>query len=295
MSNRITQFTLLLAALALLSCKRANLFEANDNQNAEAVPRAEGEATIALHLTGGFAGVQQQLFIYANGHIRHVDVQNGQSEITGRLDPEQYGELIALFLQSDFLHLGDRYLQNDAADAFVYEILFNYAGHRKRIVTDNLAAPAGLQAIIARLSELLRELAANALTLELAMDRTELRHGESVRLTLTASNQTSHPLRLQTGGQKYDFFAYPVAALNPVSPSWPQRAAPVWNWAADKAFIALVEEVVLAPGEKLQYRTVWEGRANSGALLEGTYYVGARLTALPGGTTALHELKIVKH
>ncbi len=294
MNHRTTRVVLLAATLALLGCNRASLFEAGENRNADPMLQANGEVTVTLNVAGGLAGVQQNLTIYANGYTRFIDVQSGGGEIVANLNPEQYGELVALFLQSDFLHLDDRYMQENSADAFVYDVQFNYAGHRKRVVTDNLEAPAGLRAIIARLLELIRQLTENALTLELTLDRAELQHGESVTLTLTAANQTRNTLRLHTGGQKFDFFAYPAAALNPVLPSGLYGAEPVWRWAADKAFIAIVEEIALAPGERLQYRVEWEGKANSGELLEGTYYVGARLTASPGGSTALHELRITK-
>lgn len=294
MNHRTTHLVLLAATLALLGCGRANLFEASGSQKADAMLKAYGEVTIALDVAGGLAGVQQNLTIYADGYTRFVDVQSGNGEIVTSLRPEQYGGLVALFLHSDFLHLDDRYVQENTADAFAYEIQFNYAGHRKRVVTDNLKAPAGLQAIIARLSELIRELTDKSLTLELKLDRAELQHGESVTLTLIATNQTHNTLRLQTGGQKFDFFAYPAAVLSAVPPSGLHSAEPVWRWAADKAFIAIVEEITLAPGERLQYSVVWEGKANSGELLEGIHYVGARLTATPGGSTALHELRITK-
>lgn len=294
MNHRTTHFVLMAATLALLGCGRANLFEASENRNADPMLKANGEVTIALDVAGGLAGIQQNLTIYANGYTRFVDVQSGRGEIVASLSPEQYGELVALFLHSDFLHLDDRYMLENTADAFAYEVQFNYAGSRKRVVTDNLEAPAGLQAIIARLSELIRELTDKSLTLELTLDRAELQHGESVTLTLLAANQTRNTLRLHTGGQKFDFFAYPAAVLSPVPPSGLHGAEPVWRWAADKAFIAIVEEIALAPGQRLQYSVVWEGKANSGELLEGTYYVGARLTASPGGSTALHELRITK-
>lgn len=292
MNVRIISAAILIFAFAVTGCGRSNLFEATENKPTDSVFKPSGETAIAMEVTGGLAGIYQNLTIDANGYARFVDAQRGGGQIAAVLTAGEFGSLVTLFLQNDFLHLNDRYVQENTADAFNYDVYFNFAGSSKRVLTDNLEAPASLRAVIARLTEVAEKLSASALTLELALDRELLHAGESVTLTLTAANNTSQPLPLNTGGQKFDFFAFPAAALTLAPQTQLQLPEPAWHWSFEKAFIAIVENTTLAPGEALQYSVTWDGKGNNGEQLEGAYFIGAQLVASPGGMTALRELRI---
>ena len=292
MNVRIISFAILIIAFAVTGCGRSNLFEATENKQTDSVFKPSGETAIAMEVTGGFAGIYQNLTIDVNGYARFVDAQRGGGQIAAALTAEEFGSLVTLLLQNDFLHLNDRYVQENTADAFNYDVYFNFAGSSKRVITDNLEAPANLRAVIARLTEAAEKLSASALTLELVLDRELLQAGESVTLTLTAANNTSQPLPLNTGGQKFDFFAFPAAALTLAPQMQLQLPEPAWRWSFEKAFIAIVEKTTLAPGEALQYSVTWDGKGNNSEQLEGAYFIGAQLVASPGGMTALRELRI---
>lgn len=291
MNVRIISLAILIFAFAVTGCGRSNLFEATENKQTDSVFKPSGETAIAMEVTGGLAGTYQNLTIDVNGYARFVDAQRG-GQIAAALTAEEFGGLVTLFLQNDFLHLDDRYVQENTADAFNYDVYFNIAGSSKRVVTDNLEAPANLRAVIARLTEVAQKLSDSALTLELALDRELLRAGESVTFTLTAANNTSQSLPLSTGGQKFDFFAFPAAALTLAPQMQLGLPEPAWHWSFEKAFIAIVENTTLAPGEALQFSVTWDGKSNNGEQLEGAYFIGAQLVASPGGMTALRELRI---
>lgn len=291
MNVRIISLAILIIAFALTGCGRSNLFEATENKQTDSVFKPSGETAIAMEITGGLAGIYQNLTIDANGYARFVDAQRG-GQIAAALTAEEFGGLVTLFLQNDFLHLDDRYAQENTADAFNYDVYFNFAGSSKRVVTDNLEAPANLRAVIARLTEVAQKLSDSALTLELGLDREIMQAGESVTLTLTAANNTSQPLLLSTGGQKFDFFAFPAATLTLAPQMQLRLPEPAWRWSFERAFIAIVENATLAPGEALQYSVTWDGKGKNGEQLEGAYFIGAQLVASPGGITALRELRI---
>lgn len=291
MNVRIISAAILISAFVMSGCGRSNLFEATENKQTDSVFKPSGETAIAMEVTGGLAGIYQNLTIDANGYARFVDAQRG-GQIAAALTAEEFGSLVTLLLQNDFLHLNDRYVQENTADAFNYDVYFNFAGSSKRVITDNLEAPASLRAVIARLTEVAEKLSASALTLELALDRELLQAGESVTLILIAANNTSQPLPLNTGGQKFDFFAFPAVALTLAPQMQLQLPEPAWRWSFERAFIAIVENATLAPGEALQYSVTWDGKGNNGEQLEGAYFIGAQLVASPGGMTTLRELRI---
>lgn len=293
MSN--TFVLILVTAVVLFGCGRSNLFEPTGSQSTlNNAFNPSGEVRIAMEVTGGFAGIHQSLTIDANGYTIFTDSQRGDSQITLTLSAEELGSLVSHFLQNDFLHLSNRYVQENTADAFNYDLYFNYAGSSKRVKTDNLEVPANLRAIITRLTELAQEISENALTLELALDREVLRAGETVRLTLTATNNTAQALQLTRGGQKFDFFALPASEVTQNPQSRLRLPEPAWHWSFEKAFIAIFENISLAPGETLQYSVTWDGKGNNGEMLAGAYFVGAQLVGSPGGITALRDLSILK-
>jgi hypothetical protein len=238
-----------------------------------------------MHVTGGFSGVNEQLLIDANRFVRFSD-QGGQIETV--LSAEEHSRLIALFIEKDFLHLNSSYIDARIADAFHFRLVFRYSGSDKEVATDYFAAPAELKTLVDNLRGLIDDLRRQSLTLEIKTSAETLRHGEKLTLTLTATNHNDSPVTLQTGGQKFDFFVLPGGAVTA-----PTRSSSVlWNWAYDKAFIAIVETITFRPGESRMYTVEWDGRNNNGDLLEGEVWLGARFVARPGSYSPLRPVVV---
>jgi hypothetical protein len=270
------------------SCNHANLFSpAEGEKNQTLVDGPSGQTVIEMQTTGGFAGVNEQLLIDANRFLRFSD-QSGQMETV--LAAEEHSRLIALFIEKDFLHMNSSYVDDGIADAFHFRIVFRYSGSEKEVATDYFAAPTELKALVDNLRGLIEGLRRQSLALELKTSAETLRHGETLTLTLTATNRNAAPITLQTGGQKFDFFVLPGGAVTA-----PTRSSSViWNWAYDKVFIAIVEAMTFQPGESRTYTVEWDGRNNNGDLVEGEFWLCARLVARPGGYSPLQRVVVTK-
>lgn len=279
---------LILSAALVWSCDHANLFSpAPEEKNQSLVDEPSGQNVIEMHVTGGFAGVNEQLLIDANRFVRFSD-QSGHIETT--LAPEEHSRFIALFIEKDFMHLNSSYVDARIADAFQFRIVFRYSGSAKEVATDYFTAPAELKTLVDNLRGLIDGLRRQSLTLELKTSAETLRHGETLTLTLTATNRNASPVTLQTGGQKFDFFALPGGVVTA-----PTRSSSVlWNWAHGKAFIAIVEAITFQPGESRTYTVEWDGRNNNGDLVEGEFWLGARLVARPGGYSPVQRMMVIK-
>lgn len=98
-----------------------------------------------------------------------------------------------------------------------------------------------------------------ALRVELGADQAAYRPGAAVAVSLRVTNAAAIPVVVTTGGQQYDFFAR-------------QRGALVWQWSHDKAFVQIVREVTLAPGQTLTYGVTWDQRDLQGRRVEAGAY-----------------------
>lgn len=289
---------LIIAALASLflahGCENANLFDPSGSEkenNSGFGP--SGEVAIAMTMQGGFAGVHRHLTIETNGYLRFVDYTAGDGQIVSLLPSRDYDALVAYFLEKDFFNLEENHFDPNAADAFVYRVQFQHGGREKTVNADEIQAPENLQDLIARLQRIIEDLKEKAPVLSLSMDRQTLRHGQSVALTLTAANPQTHDLQLTSGVQMFEFFAIPAAQGLPHPPE-NHPSSFVWNYTHGKAFIMIVQTTTLAAGERLTFQTTWDGRSNTGELLEGAYLVGAQLLSAPGGYTGLQTLQITQ-
>lgn len=280
----------ILVAALIWGCDHATLFSPNENEKLqEPLNGPSGQSVIEMQISGGFAGVNQQLLVDANRYVRYADLsgQTGQREKV--LSMEDFNRLVTLFIEKDFLHLDPRYVDPYLADAFHYRIVFRHGGADNQVETDYESAPPELRALVDQLRGLIDGLRQSTPALEFNASADTLRHGDKLTLTLTAINRSDETLTLQTGGQKFDFF---VALPNVRAAAFPQTF--VWNWAHDKAFIAIVESVTLQPGESRAYTAEWDGRDNEGNLVEGEFWLGARLVAQPGGYSPLRRVVVTK-
>ncbi|MEE9270776.1 MAG: BsuPI-related putative proteinase inhibitor [Candidatus Krumholzibacteria bacterium] len=90
-----------------------------------------------------------------------------------------------------------------------------------------------------------------------ATDKGVYAPNEPIRLEMVVRNRTDEVVVFEfSSGQRFDFVIVDEAGTV------------VWRWSADKAFITVLGEEQLAPGESLSYEERFEG-----ALSPGTYTV----------------------
>ena len=96
-----------------------------------------------------------------------------------------------------------------------------------------------------------------AVEISITTDKTDYAADEPIILRLEVTNGTDEPLVLEfSNGQRYDFVMEDA------------EGGTAWRWSADKAFIQVLGEEHLAPGESLTYEERFEG-----SLAAGTYTV----------------------
>lgn len=102
------------------------------------------------------------------------------------------------------------------------------------------------------------------LRLVLAVGKLAYRQGEPVTLQLRVTNTGAGPLSLSaSSGQQYDLIVR-------------QRGAVIWQWSHDKAFVQVMRETTMAPGETLTFSGSWDQRDLQGRQVEtGAYDVSA--------------------
>lgn len=284
-------FILLIAAV-IWSCNHSNLFSPNEDEKIQQnLDGPSGQTVIEMQITGGFAGVNQQFLIDANRFVQFLDHRGKSGEIETVLSTEEFNRLITVFVEQDFLHLQPEYIDPNVADAFWYRINYRYNGASKQVDTDYFGAPAGLRIIVDNLLNLTKPM--EGLALEFKTSAAQLRHGEKLTLTLTATNHNTTPLTLRRrDGQQFDFFVTAAAAA--FAGNRASAQALQWNWARDKVFAAVVTSETLQPGESRAYSAEWDGRNNQGDLLDGEFVAGARLVAQPGGYAAMQKIVVAK-
>lgn len=103
------------------------------------------------------------------------------------------------------------------------------------------------------------------LQLRLELAKTAYHQGEPIMMTFTVANIGDKPLTLFfRDGQRYDFFVIcgPMAHC----------PAPIWQWSHDKAFIQVLGQETIAPGQSLAYREIWDQKDNDGQLVPPDTY-----------------------
>jgi hypothetical protein len=102
--------------------------------------------------------------------------------------------------------------------------------------------------------------------LRLVMDvgKVVYQSGEPVTVHLRVTNTGAGPLPLSaSSGQQYDLIVR-------------QRGALIWQWSHDKAFVQVVREITMAPGQTLTFSGTWDQRDLQGRQVEaGAYEVSA--------------------
>lgn len=235
---------------------------------------------LEVEITGGIAGLSQQLTLFADGKAIFLDAQTGARWVT-QLPQAELLQLVALFNKNEYFSLDDRYVDPNVADAFYYTITFRDGEQVKTVTTDGLVAPETLKRILEGVMTLVERVRTNGLDLQIRLSRSEMVVGDSVVLTLLVTNVADTALTLHfSSGQIFDFYARSVTGDL------------LWNWAHDKAFTQILRELVLQAGESRSYRVTWNGVGNDGLHAIGHVRVGAELVSVPGGRPAETPLRI---
>lgn len=291
LGGRLLQCLLLVPLM--LACQRSNLFESkNDAPLRSPILGPSDETTIALEIRGPASDAYRALIIETNGFMRYSDSLRFAGQYTSALSPEEFGNLVALFLEKDFLHLDDRYENALLPNATRIRIQFHHGGAQKIVTADSVSAPANLQQILARLAQHMLALQNNGLQLTFTSDRDTIAHGEAARLTVTITNPHAHAVTLLAREPMVDFFAFAPYAFAVPSPENPYRAPYLWQTTPHEAEVKVVRTTEWAGGESRVFRTVWRGEDQNGNPLQGNFAVAARLAAIPGGYSAPRTLHI---
>lgn len=120
------------------------------------------------------------------------------------------------------------------------------------------------------------------LRLEMTSDRSAYAAGDPVLVTLRVTNTAAIPAEVTTGGQQYDVVVR-------------QRGALIWQWSHDKAFVQVIREMTLAPGQVLTYKASWDQRDLQGRRVEaGTYEIYCVFLGSQRGVPASTEVGPVR-
>ena len=86
-------------------------------------------------------------------------------------------------------------------------------------------------------------------------------YGEPLPMTLSITNGSDSQIeRTYNSGQRYDFVLLDGTGTE------------VWRWSHDMAFIEIILQETLDPGEKVTYREVWNQQTNGGEQVEPGIY-----------------------
>jgi len=115
----------------------------------------------------------------------------------------------------------------------------------------------------------------------LATNKKQYYRGEKVRITFRKRNITDETVTLQySSSQLFDFYISNEKGLE------------IWRWSEDKAFLPVVREMILAPGEAETTEIVWDQRNKWGNLVNPQTFTLWGTNKATGESIAL-ELRVV--
>lgn len=275
--------SLLLAAIVFSACDFAGVFSSDSTQQ-QKQPRNNSpvDTLLSVHITGGFAGVNQLLTVDERGHAELLDSFAPRIRWETELSKPAFDNLLLLMQNNHFFDLQGPYVDGNVADAFFFDITFNFGGATKTVLTDGFTVPENLADIIDGLFALIDGIRTDSPGVSLLLDKEQMQPGDSVRMTLKISNLSATPMTLHfSDGQIFDFEA--------------RRAVGgdlVWNWAHGKAFTEALWDMTLESGESKSYGVIWNGLDNGGLAVSGDFALRATLVSNPGGRTESVKFKI---
>lgn len=267
------------------ACEHPKIFSSTDGTDPLSEGSDDAPVIISIKITGGFAGLNQELVVHQGGFIELRNNFPYGGSLSAFLTSEQYAYLHSLFLDNQFSRLNERYITENTADFIYYEITFSQNDLQKTVYADYTAAPPGLKAIIDQLNWHVQQLTQNTLKLRIETSKDSLQAGESVALKLVVENVSGQNLVLFfNDGQRFNFFAQSVL---PDNSTGLQRT---WSWEQDKLFDQATHTIELPAANTLEYEIEWDGRDNAGNRYSGNILLGGELVSTPGGTTPMMRL-----
>ena len=268
----------LVLLLALGACEHPAIFSSESIEpSTNWDENFQQNVIIDLHITGGFAGVDQRLQIASTGMVIYRD---GHAIFRDMLTADELANLKALFYENDFFNLNSDYRSN-WVDVFYYDLLYREGNLEKRVSADAPAAPAGMKAILEALSAVIQSASRQLAFRFRVVPPDTLRPGKTVELIFIVQNISRAPLTLRfRSGQQYDFYA-----VRPVAADFMLQAfsRPLWKWSNGMSFTQALVNRTLQPGEALSFRSEWDGTDNAGNRLSGEVWLAAELVSVPGG------------
>ncbi len=137
----------------------------------------------------------------------------------------------------------------------------------------------GAVAVTAAAGPLSVERVEGGLRVEASLPRAAYGPGEVVDVVLSASNAGTAPLSVTfTSGQRFD-----LSIRRP-------RGDDVWRWSHDKAFIQVIQSVMLQPGERMDFKIPWDQRDYQGRRVDPGPYEA--VAVFMGRTGAGREIRL---
>jgi len=268
-----------------LSCDSMNVFEPTEQgvlTPSSHVP--DQDEILLVHLTGGFAGVNETLRIFADGYAV-VEGHVLYAQRNSQLSAAEMKQLKGTFAENGFFQLKSNYFDAKVMDAFNYDIHYVDGKTAHTVQTNNFSVPENLSRIVEAVHGWFDRVVNDGLGLELTVSKTELNPNESLEMILKITNKSTKSLTLSfSDAQRFDFIAK-IRTENATDVAW--------NWAHDRVFAQVLGSIRLQPAEFVEFKETWNGNDNSGNRIKGFAYVSARLPSTPGGTT--REIEIIVH
>ncbi len=284
---KLTLYSLTLFALFFVACNFASPFGGDEQAGTPDEAVESGTVFLNVDITGGFAGVQQNLQLDESGNAFFKDSLRPGANWRIQLGLEQLEDIKKLMSENDFFGLNDSYIDTRAADAFLYTISYRENDQKKTVLTDGMSVPENVDRIIQGVVELISKVTGHGLQFDLRLNKSHINTDENVEMTLLVSNVTDQPIRLRfESGQVFDF----LAVKEPVVGDGLELV--VWNWAHDKAFTLQILGFSIQPGETKSYQVTWNGRDNNGGALNERLAIRAVLTSIPGGSPVQKYLSV---
>jgi len=273
-------YLLILSCLTLFACDFPGILSSSDDsRDPTGDENTTADTLLSVHITGGFAGVNQTLLVRESGMASFTDSFRGGAEWRTQLSSDEISDIKKLILTNGFLLLEEeQYSDPHVADAFFYDIQAFSGEESHRVLTDNFGAPDNLKNVVEGILELIDSITEGGLNLELLLSASEIEQGNTVELTLRVTNESPESITLRfNSGQIFDFhaFKHTPGVMDSL----------VWNWAHDQIFTQQLQEIDLGAGESRSYMVEWDGRNNDGELVSGNLVIAGELVSLPGGTT----------
>jgi hypothetical protein len=264
---------LLCWCLWTLSCARIDIFDSSETEVFPIAPESSQESILTVTIAGPTDEPDQRLRIYADGTAYLENYQN-------------FSQKIAVLTQADIEHLQKTFSDNDffnilepagidrTFDSYAYRIDYSWQDENRTLTLGPENSSSNSDNIVAEIDDIIHRLADNGLDLRLIVEK----QSGTFIFTLDVLNSGKQPLTLSFNSMK----THDIIVRDP-SRNGPE--ATVWNWAKDFVFAQVAQQHILAVGQTLRYKHVWDGRDNQGTEVKGTFAVSGHLLSTPGGIT----------